>query len=345
MLKIDSKCKGCQTTKISKIKLARCNKIFLCLIPVQRRLNVQPLTFANPVCVQDPFELNVNIGNSINGHTLKRFRDYSQLAMEIFKEFPASTHRASIILKKLFTTEPQQKAPVSLMDLMNTHVAGKQVCKLQPMTQEQLLFGKLMQKQGTTITSAGLKRLWTSKCVEFIEKMFKEIFQIRLFPFEVQRWVRSQIILCDYQLRIRANTWDGRDKIEFSDKEGLEKEKALSEELKEKNGPFTLDAELTIKTSRDHDAIEIELNEISDKESNKELLKKVFEGTILKNARSCIKSYCKIIMLEESLEVAEEEHNGNEADSEEKPPKQIEEKAEETADVVEPSEENAETSA
>lgn len=269
------------------------------------RFDLQPLTTTTPVCIQDPFELNCNIGNSINANTFKRFRDYCQLAVKIFKEFPSETCRASIILKKLFTVTPTIESPVSLLDMMNSP-QSKQVCKLQPMQQEQAIFNRIFDKRQKEDSEFNRKRFWCDEMVCLIEKMLKEVFLVNLFPFELKRsTLQGQVTLCDYQIRLRANTWSGRPKLEFTDKAGFEKEIALSKELKEKSPKIHLDAEITIHAKRERDYIEIGLHEASGKNENQKLLQDFFEGTILASTRSFVKSYSNIILEEEQLDKAE----------------------------------------
>lgn len=271
----------------------------------RRRFDLQPFTTTTPICIQDPFELNCNIGNSINANTFKRFRDYCQLAVEIFTEFPSATCRASIILKKLFTLTPKVETPVSLLELINTPQT-KQICKLQPMQHEQVIFNKLFEKRKKEDSEFNRKRFWCDEMVRLIEKMMKEVYLVNLFPFELKRSTeKGHVTLCDYQIRLRANTWTGREKLEFTDKAGYEKEIALSKELKEKSQKIHLDAEFTIQAKRERDYIEIELHEVSGKEDNQKLLQKFFEGTILASTRSFIKSYSNILVIDEQLDKTE----------------------------------------
>uniref|UniRef100_A0A336K338 2'-phosphotransferase n=1 Tax=Culicoides sonorensis TaxID=179676 RepID=A0A336K338_CULSO len=277
----------------------------------RRRFDLQPFTTTTPVCVQDPFELNCNIGNSININTFKRFRDYCQLAMELFKEFPIATCRASIILKKLFTSTPKVQAPVSLLELMNMP-QKKQVCKLEPMQHELAVFNKLFDKRKIEDSTFGRKRFWCDEMVNLLKKMMKEVYLVNLFPFELKRSTeKGQVTLCDCQVRLRANTWSGREKLEFTDKSGLEREIALSKELKQKNPPIHLDAEFTVNAKRERDYIEIEIHEVTGKDENQKILKEFFEGTIIASARSFVKSYSNILMEEEELDKGETQTEQN----------------------------------
>lgn len=275
----------------------------------QRRFALQPLTITTPICIQDPFELNCNIGNSINANTSKRFHDYCQLAVKIFKEFPIATCRASILLKKLFTVTPTVESSVNLQDIMSSPVS-KQVCKLQPMQHEQVVFNKIFDKRKKEDNEFNRKLFWCSEMVLLIEKMIKEVYLVNLFPFELKRSTQKEhVVLCDYQIRLRANTWSGRPKLEFTDKEGFEKEIALSKELKEKSPKLMLDAEITIIAKRERDCIEIGLHEVSGKDENQKLLQEFFEGTILASTRSFVKSYSNILLAEEKLDKIEIKEN------------------------------------
>ncbi|XP_063701482.1 terminal uridylyltransferase Tailor [Culicoides brevitarsis] len=279
----------------------------------RRRFDLQPFTTTTPICVQDPFELNCNIGNSVNANTFKRFRDYCQLAVQIFKEFPSETCRASIILKKLFTSVTSVQQPVSLLDMIN-NPTSKQVCKLQPMQHELAAFSKIFDTKKLDDTEFNRKRFWCEQMVELVQKMMKEVYLVNLFPFELKRSTSvGHVTLCDYQIRLRKNTWSNRGKLEFTDRQGFEREIALSKELKEKSSPMYLDAEITIQAKRERDYIEIELQELSGLEDKQKLLKEFFEETILASTRSFVKSYMSMMAAEEQTEEvknAEEKQNG-----------------------------------
>lgn len=271
------------------------------------RLAVQsgrsPINVDTPLCLQDPFEQNINCAAPTAGHVVKRFKDFCAHAVQLCRKYPSDTYRTSILLKKLFTETPPASAPLSLLELAAGIGGGdpnRKICKVLPMTLELQIMNRYCQKHNLGTSKRVVLKQWGEKAFESTLKFFTDILQIKFYPFEIKRYQRGRFVLADYQLRIRADTWTGREKIEFKTEEELTREIQVSNELKENNTPVSLDIELTVLSTKDREFIEIELVSVTKKDLDQ--LQVFFEKTVQTHIRSVLKSYFTTLIVKEELE-------------------------------------------
>lgn len=263
-----------------------------------------PINIDLPMCVQDPFEQNINCASPVSGAVLKRFKDYCAYALKLCQEFPNHTYRTSFLLKKLFTESPPTLAPKSLLELTSSN---RQVCKLLPIKFELQIVNRYCQKNVYGTTKRIVQKYWGELAFEYVLKFFTDILLMKFFPFEIKRYQRERFVLADYQLRIRADTWTSRDKIEFNDEMDLSREIELSNELKQKNPPLNLDAELTVLSTRERDFIEVELVSVAKKDVDQ--LRIFFENTVQKHIRNVLKGYFTLLVAKEELQFIDVKEN------------------------------------
>lgn len=266
-----------------------------------------PLNVDVPLCVQDPFEQNINCATPVSGTILKRFKDYCKHALSLCVEYPSDTYRASILLKKLFTDSPPLLPPPSLLNLAGIgttpHGDHIQICKLMPLTYETQIMNKFCQRHNHSIAKRAVVKQWGEQTFEIVSKFFTDVLLIKFYPHAFRRFQRGHIVLADHLLRVRGDTWTGREKIEFTDEESLAREIAISNELKEKNPPITLDLELLVLSNKDRDFIEIELVQPSKKDI--QALAKFFQDTVQTHIRSVMKGYFALLVKKEGLDAIE----------------------------------------
>lgn len=268
-----------------------------------------PFNFGTMLSIQDPFELNLNIGGVCNSVVhFEQFKLSFRKAYEVCCE--AQNEPLNKLLEKLFT------------DVKRYHKAGKfphntanngtlphskvqsipqwKICRMLPTGQElftvrQILLTKLTDKS-IIITERQIKDMWADCMIDFIEDILEKIYLCQVtrlpkaepapsVPPNINRKdIRTLQLKCERQVIFK------RPRLQFSNEAELNNEIAISKARWELNRPMAFTAQVDMfKTP---DAIDFHIHG----DAKNGFIRVFVENYFLAHVRKCINGYFKLML-------------------------------------------------
>jgi hypothetical protein len=170
----------------------------------------EPLPIKSALCIQDPFELNANIGKAVQPTTLEHWKAYTKFATKICEQFRQQNRSAGPagLLIKLFTETPSLKAGAgSALPLKQAHLtthgnnlldaiekcaqysesSTEYVLRITPLGLETYVVKQILLKQFTAtdpkriLTQPEINQYWAENFIKFLT----EEFFVKFFGFQV----------------------------------------------------------------------------------------------------------------------------------------------------------------
>ncbi|XP_058458617.1 uncharacterized protein LOC131435102 isoform X2 [Malaya genurostris] len=267
-----------------------------------------PFNFGTMISIQDPFELNLNIGGVCNSAAhFEQFKLSFKTAYEVCSSMNSEPFNK--LLEGLFTNVKRYQKPGRAVSTVgnngtvkkeNGQIDNWKICRLLPIEYElfivrQILLAKLTDKDGV-ITERQIKDMWAECTLDFIEDILQKIYLCKLeplpeaFPITVPSSIEKKDIRT-FQLTCERQVIFKRPRLQFSNEEELNNEIAVSKARWQLNKPLAFSTRLDMFKTQD--AIEFHITE----EQRKNGAIRVFvETCFLTQVRKCIGGYFKLML-------------------------------------------------
>ncbi|XP_055606178.1 poly(A) RNA polymerase GLD2 [Uranotaenia lowii] len=275
-------------------------------------LDNNPFNFGTLISIQDPFELNNNIGGVCNSVVhFEQFKLSFKTALAVCSK--PNNVPFNKLLEALFTetkryvrsskAPPQPKVQVVNGVPQKTAEVGShwRICKLLALEYELYLVRQIMlakiSSTDSVITEMQIKNMWADCMLDFIEDILKKLFMCEMTLLEdpersfslpstiAQKDVRAFTISCERQVVIK------RPRIQFTNDEELNQQIAISKARHEMN--FPLKFESRIDMFKLNDAVEVH---IPVEQCRNGPLRVFIETCFLPQIRRCVAGYFKIML-------------------------------------------------
>ncbi|XP_053684892.1 uncharacterized protein LOC128734631 [Sabethes cyaneus] len=264
-----------------------------------------PFNFGTMLSIQDPFELNLNIGGVCNSAAhFEQFKLSFQKAYEVCCENQETSF--SKLLAKLFTDVTRyhkvaKPRPETLPNLKHQpQIPQWRICRLLPIEYELFIVREILRTELTdktmVIADQQIKDMWADCMIDFIEDILEKIYLcqvMRLTGEEPAASVPPSINRKDIrtlQLRCERQVMFKRPRFQFSTEEELNNEIAISKARWELNRPMTFTAQVDMFKTQD--AIEFHINGDPKDSSTQQFVENYF----LPHVRKCINGYFKLML-------------------------------------------------
>lgn len=274
--------------------------------------------------IQDPFELNLNVGGVLNSvQHFEQFKLSFKTAYEVCvanaKETFAKTLEEVFTQTKRYSKPPKNvprprnggvteantagadKKPVTV----ESATASKQhwrICRLLPIEYELFMVRQILLARNTdkdaVITERQIKEMWSDCLLDFIEDILSKIYLCRVEPLkDVERCASipvhvKQDDIRTFELVNERQIMFKRQRLQISNEEELEYEIAVSKARWQANRPLAFRTRVDMfKTSAD--AIEFHIPE---KQRKNGAVRVFVETCFLTQIRNCIKGYLKVML-------------------------------------------------
>lgn len=280
--------------------------------------NYPPFNFGTMISIQDPFELNLNIGGVCNWPAhFEQFKLSFKTAHEVC--CASNAEPFSKVLENVFTqTKRYQEKPKSGSGTAkNPQMSGAskngtipktvdvaahwRICRLLPVEYElfmvrQILLVKKTDKDAI-ITERQMKDMWADCMLDFIEDILEKIYLCKLValkdaerassvPVNIkQEDIRTFEMTCERQVIFK------RGRLQISNEEELNKEIAISKARWEVNRPLAFTTRVDMFKA--NDAIEFHIPEEQRKNGS---IRIFVETCFLTQVRKCIKGYFQVML-------------------------------------------------
>lgn len=292
--------------------------------------------------IQDPFELNLNVGGVLNSaQHFEQFKLSFKTAYEVCCTTTAEPFAK--VLDEVFTktkrynkppkSVPRPKNGTTTNNNNNAAVPGPsgevqatpataaedngkhwRICRLLPIEYELYMVRQILLVRNTDkdaiITERQIKDMWADCLLDFIEDILKKIYLLKLEPIKDPERCSSappsinQEDIKTFQLTSERQVIFKRARLQISNEEELENEIAISKARWQANRPLVFSCRVDIFKTSD-DAIELH---IPDQQRKNGQLRVFVENCFLTQIRNCIKGYLKV-MLAKAEERAKAERN------------------------------------
>lgn len=204
-------------------------------------------TFPNlkPLCVQDPFELKMNIGASCSPKHLNKFIACAHFAASIFRDADLNQEKLSETLMRLFF-ENELKVPIMKNPQKGTQNITQSIqgidaknlltITLMPSKSELKMLKEIVQKNNINTMDAikEINKYWVDSMGKFVVLMLKEIYEMTI---SVENQPGNSKNPTDYPKvflsSTEINVWSGRTSIKTDPAHLVEAEIAETNRLKE----------------------------------------------------------------------------------------------------------------
>ncbi|XP_055531327.1 uncharacterized protein LOC129722116 [Wyeomyia smithii] len=267
-----------------------------------------PFNFGTMLSIQDPFELNLNIGGVCNSVAhFEQFKLSFAKAYEVCSE--AQNEPLNKLLEKLFTNVKRyRKSHNYSVDPANNGVVHSRlqpipqwkICRMLPIGHElftvrQILLTELTDKS-MIITEQQIKDMWADCMLDFIEDILEKIYLCQVtrlpnadpspsVPPSINRKdIRTIQLKCERQVIFK------RPRLQFANEAELNNEIAISKARWELNKVMAFTAQVDMFKTQD--AIEFHVN--GDVKNGH--IRLFVENSFLAHVRKCINGYFKLML-------------------------------------------------
>lgn len=263
-----------------------------------RQHDYPPINLKPPLCIQDPFELNFNVGSIVPDKIVKKFIKYAQLSHMICTQ---STHDTfANVLIQLFTQkiiEPDEKEkPIKIH--VEHHAFEAMNSELQ-MVKNILL----LKEKDRIYTTYDIHKNWQDSIVDFIEDILEKLFLMTVTPVTARDEICEENwnVLKTLHLISKTDVWSYRKRMKITDMTSLEREMKISNNLRDANNNAIIDCTLILYTKppKMEDPCSNSAPKLCMLMKGLDLRKGVglrsfFKNGLLINIRNCIEGYFKI---------------------------------------------------
>ncbi|XP_058829022.1 uncharacterized protein LOC131688634 [Topomyia yanbarensis] len=275
--------------------------------------NYPKFNFGTMISIQDPFELNLNIGGVCNSTAhFQQFKLSFKQAHEVC--CATSTEPFNKMLESLFTNVKRYQKPGKAGANPTNNQANNgtiqkelgqvghwKICRLLPIEYElfivrQILLAKLTDKE-SVITERQIKDMWADCMLDFIEDILQKIYLCTLTPLPDADPASSVPIsinkkdLRTFQLTSERQVIFKRPRLQFSNEEELNNEIAISKARWTMNRPLVFSTRVDMFKTQD--AIEFHITEEQRKNGS---IRVFVETCFLPQVRKCIGGYFKLML-------------------------------------------------
>ncbi|EAT48220.1 AAEL000750-PA [Aedes aegypti] len=273
--------------------------------------NFPEFNYGTQISIQDPFELNMNIGGVLNSAAhFEQFKLSFKTAHEVMCE--TNSEPFNKVLESLFTkTKRYQKltknAAASVVSKNGTVPktvdvsAHWRICRLLPVEYELFIVRQILLARKTDkdaiITERQIKDVWADCMLDFIEDILQKIYLCKVEPIKdaerassvpknIKREdVRTFELSCERQVIFK------RARLQINNEQELNNEIAISKNRWEINRPLVFSTRVDM--FKTNDAIEFHIPEEHHKNGS---IRVFIEACFLTQIRKCIKGYFKVML-------------------------------------------------
>ncbi|XP_039444416.1 uncharacterized protein LOC120424383 [Culex pipiens pallens] len=283
--------------------------------------------------IQDPFELNMNVGGVLN--SAQHFEQF-KLSFKTAHEVCLATIQEPFakVLEEVFTktkkfSKPPKNVPRPKNGTTNSNATGNggetpspaedngkhwRICRLLPIEYELFMVRQILLVRNTDkdaiITERQIKDMWADCLLDFIEDILSKIYLLKVEPLKdadrcsnIPPSVKQDDIRT-FQMVSERQVIFKRPRLQISNEEELENEIAISKARWQANRPLVFNCRVDLFKTND-DAIELH---IPDQQRKNGALRVFIETCFLTQIRNCIKGYLKV-MLAKAEERAKADRN------------------------------------
>ncbi|KAL1380406.1 hypothetical protein pipiens_014224 [Culex pipiens pipiens] len=283
--------------------------------------------------IQDPFELNMNVGGVLN--SAQHFEQF-KLSFKTAHEVCLATIQEPFakVLDEVFTktkkfSKPPKNVPRPKNGTTNNNATGNggetpspaedngkhwRICRLLPIEYELFMVRQILLVRNTDkdaiITERQIKDMWADCLLDFIEDILSKIYLLKVEPLKDADRCSSippsvkQDDIRTFQMVSERQVIFKRPRLQISNEEELENEIAISKARWQANRPLVFNCRVDLFKTND-DAIELH---IPDQQRKNGALRVFVETCFLTQIRNCIKGYLKV-MLAKAEERAKADRN------------------------------------
>ncbi|XP_055620964.1 uncharacterized protein LOC129765112 [Toxorhynchites rutilus septentrionalis] len=267
-----------------------------------------PFNFGTMLSIQDPFELNLNIGGVCN--SVAHFEQF-KLSFKVAYEVLCATNSEpfSKVLETLFTQvkryQKPAKSPVPNAVNNGTKAVEKtaqwRLCRLLPVEYELFIVRQILlatkKDKDAVINERQIKDMWANCMLDFIEDILRKIYLCQLetltdvervgtVPERIKKEdIRSFQMSCERQVMFK------RMRLQISNEEELDNEIAISKSRWEQNRPLVFSIRMDV--FKTNEAVEIHLGEEQRKNGS---IRVFVETCLLTQIRKCTTGYFKVML-------------------------------------------------
>lgn len=271
--------------------------------------NYTEFNFGAMMCIQDAFELNLNIGGVCNSAAhFEQFKLSFKTAYEVCCATTAEPF--SKVLDNLFTkTKKYQKLTKTPPQASKNGTVPKtvdvashwRICRLLPVEYELFIVRQILLARKTDkdaiITERQIKDMWADCMLDFIEDILQKIYLCTVTPLKdaerassvpnniKKEDVRTFDLTCERQVIFK------RARLQIANEEELNNEIAISKSRWELNKPLAFTTRVDMFKA--NDAIEFHIPEEQRKNGS---IRVFVEACFLTQIRKCIMGYFKVML-------------------------------------------------
>lgn len=274
--------------------------------------NFPEFNYGAMICIQDAFELNLNIGGVCNSAAhFEQFKLSFKTAYEVC--CATNTEPFSKVLDGLFTkTKKYQKLtktpPQAAQAAKNGTVPKTvdvashwRICRLLPVEYElyivrQILLARKTDKEAI-ITERQIKDMWADCMLDFIEDILQKIYLCDVAPLKnperatsVPNNIKSEDVRT-FELTSERQVIFKRARLQINNEEELNNEIAISKSRWELNKPLAFSSRVDM--FKTNDAIEFHIPEEHRKNGS---IRVFVESCFLTQIRKCVMGYFKVML-------------------------------------------------
>lgn len=272
--------------------------------------NYAAFNFGTMISIQDPFELNLNIGGVCN--SLAHFEQF-KLSFKTAHEAlcNAKSEPFNKVLEALFTKVKRYQKPTKgpaqavlkngTVQMGVEQAAHWRICRLLPLEFElfivrQILLAKKTDKDAI-ITERQIKDMWADCMLDFIEDILQKIYLCKVTPLEgVERSasIPSSVDQADtrtFELSCERQVIFKRARLQICNEDELNNEIAISKARWELNRPLVFTTRVDMFKA--NDSIEFHIPEEQRKNGS---IRVFIETCFMTQVRKCIKGYFKVML-------------------------------------------------
>ncbi|XP_062540428.1 uncharacterized protein LOC134208668 [Armigeres subalbatus] len=267
--------------------------------------------FGTQISIQDPFELNMNIGGVCNSAAhFEQFKLSFKTAHKVMTE--TNTEPFAKVLESLFTKTKryQKQTKSSVVPVVSNNgtipktvdvSAHWRICRLLPVEYELFIVRQILLARKTDknaiITERQIKDVWADCMLDFIDDILQKIYLCKIEPIkdaERATSVPNNIKKDDirtFELSCERQVIFKRTRLQINNEEELNNEIAISKNRWEMNKALTFTTRVDMFKS--NDAIEFHIPEEHHKNGS---IRVFIEACFLTQIRKCIKGYFKVML-------------------------------------------------
>lgn len=266
--------------------------------------NFPTFNFGAMLSIQDPFELNINIGGVCNSAAhFEQFKLSFKAAYEACNS--SNGEQFAKVLENVFTKVKRYQKSTKQPAVQNG-TGGVQramhwrICKLLPVEYELFVVRQILLIRKTDkdaiITERQMKDMWADCMLDFIEDILQKIYLCKVKPLNnVERYsgIPVKVSATDirtFELGCERQVIYKRGRLQINNTEELNNEIAISKARWELNKPLQFNTRVDVFKA--NDAIEFHVTE----PANYGAVRVFMETCFVPQIRNCIKGYFKVML-------------------------------------------------